>query len=104
MLAYYAGERKKAEKIPTADEGAASKSPLAIYRKYGLCSSFECFTLWDDLNESMGSENQQRAASVVAGLAADLALPEMALKNVLREIACDPYTQFHYECWGSSME
>ena len=62
-----------------------------MFRKYGVCTSFECFTLWDDLHDTDpdAAADKVRAEQIVTKLAEDLGIPQMALMNILREIALD---------------
>lgn len=68
------------------------------WRKAGLRSAFEITNLsnalWGD-----DQEEKQDAESVVKSLASELNLDEMALRNVIQEVAGDPYSDFIYQTW-----
>jgi hypothetical protein len=53
----------------------------------------KCRNLWDNLT----SPNEAKA--ILASLKEALGFTEEGCRNLIREIAEEPFTDFHFQCW-----
>jgi len=68
-------------------------------RKSGLRSSYEVLFLWLNLEDSA---NKAQSEQVILETAQALHFPEASLKNILEEVALDPYTIFLFLSWSGA--
>ena len=76
------------------------KEKSVLYQKYGLRGAFEVENVWKKLQGPPSSEEEKDAHQILDDLSKDLKSTPTAVKNVLREVATDPYTQFIYLSWS----
>ncbi len=68
------------------------------WRKVGLRSAFEIINLWNSFTGADLAE-RDKAVAVIKWLASQLTTDEMAVRNVIEEVAGDPYSEFIYNTW-----
>ncbi len=76
-----------------------AEDDIKIYRKAALRGAYEIEELWLRMNGSNVGEKAE-ADNLIKGLAAELKSDESRVRNVLREVATDPYTRFIYTSWS----
>jgi hypothetical protein len=72
---------------------------IKVYRNSALRGGYEVEELWKRLNGNNEKERTE-ADQLIKGLANELKSDEMKVRNVLREVATDPYTRFIYTSWS----
>jgi hypothetical protein len=75
---------------------------IAEARKYGVNGATDCRDLYLDLGkEDREPSGPQKYHDLVADLAAKLQLPTEGLRNLIDQVALDPFTVFQWQCWGT---
>ena len=72
------------------------KADIAV--RYGLDGAGECLNLWQRLTSEDEAEASE-AKALLASLKDALGVSEEGCRNLIREIAEDPFTEFHAQCW-----
>jgi hypothetical protein len=75
-----------------------TEKDLDTWRKAGLRSTFEIINLSNTLNESSQAD-LKNSESILKLLASQLNINEVAVRNIIEEIARDPYSEFLYKTW-----
>ena len=110
--------RRGKGRTATMTEGAMTALPLTLViatawpwvkrivekaRLFGIVGGYEAVSVWEDANNPVDSPTKDRANQIIKELAPNIDCQEVGLKNLLNEIALDPYVQFIRECWGSNV-
>jgi hypothetical protein len=75
-----------------------TEKELDIWRKAGLRSTFEIINLSNALDGSSPAD-RKKAESLLILLSSQLNIPEAAVRNIIEEVAHDPYSEFLYNTW-----
>jgi hypothetical protein len=76
-----------------------TEKDTVILRKSGLRSAYEVLDLWLNLEEP---DEKERSEEVIRDTAQALSRPETSLRNVLKQVALDPYSLFLYLSWSGA--
>jgi hypothetical protein len=68
------------------------------WRKVGLRSAFEIINLWNAFTGT-NQADRDKAVAIIRLLASQLTTDEMAVRNIIEEVARDPYSDFVYKTW-----
>jgi hypothetical protein len=71
------------------------------WRKVGLRSAFEIINLWNAFTGNIQAD-RDKAVAIIRLLASQLTTDEMAVRNVIEEVAGDPYSEFIYNTWAAN--
>ncbi len=71
------------------------------WRKVGLRSAFEIINLSDSLSGTDEGE-KEKAEAIVKLLASQLNTDAVAVRNIVEEVAGDPYSEFIYYTWADN--
>lgn len=79
-----------------------TRARMDIARRFGVAGAYEAANLWDDAQKPPGTPARTQADAIIGQMFTPLETTEAGLRNILAQVAGDPYTQFVRECWASN--
>jgi hypothetical protein len=79
-----------------------TRGRMDVARKYGVAGAYEASSLWDDAQLPAGDPVRGQADRIIDKLSTELGTSNEGLRNILEQVAGDPYLQFVVECWASN--
>ena len=76
---------------------------IAEARKYGVNGASDCRDLYLDLSdEDKNPSGPQTYHLLLADMAAKMGFSKEGLRNLIDQVALDPFTVFQWKCWGGT--
>ncbi len=75
---------------------------IAIAREFGVNGASDCRDLYDDLEneKSAAPTNPKPYHQIVADMASKMGMTFEGLRNLIDQVALDPFTEFQWNCWN----